>query len=113
EALADLLWADPGNAQLLAPDPVARSQRSRNLVTAARFSGPSAEAGLEKRIHRLLAPTLLIWGDQDRIVPIGRAEAFRSRLRYSRLELVTPAGHLPQFERPDQYSRFVGEFLDG
>ena len=45
------------------------------------------------------APTLLVWGKQDGLVPPVYADEFASRLRDARVALVDGAGHVPQLEQ--------------
>lgn len=57
------------------------------------------------------APTLLVWGERDRLVPARNARAWASALPDARVELVPRAGHVPMVERPEELSRLLREFL--
>jgi pimeloyl-ACP methyl ester carboxylesterase len=59
------------------------------------------------------APTLLLWGERDGLVPPSLGEAFRAMLPDARLQLLAGAGHNPMVERPDAFARAVLDFLDG
>ena len=48
-------------------------------------------------------PTLLIWGDRDRIVPLATAAELQKRFRHAALEVVPNTGHLPYEEAPDDF----------
>jgi len=69
------------------------------MASVLHFIWPIPDKGLHRRIHRVGAPTLLVWGEQDRLVHPAYAEEFTSRLRGSRLEMIAGAGHLPQLEQ--------------
>lgn len=75
-------------------------RRARDNSSVARFIWPIPDKGLARRLHRVQAPTLLIWGDDDRIVPPAYAGDFAALLTNSRRETIAAAGHLPQAEQP-------------
>src|SRR5579871_99803 len=57
-----------------------------------KFVWPIPDKGLKKHLHRIAAPTLVIWGQQDRIASPAYAQEFASRIANARTELVGPAG---------------------
>ncbi len=57
------------------------------------------------------APALIIWGRQDRIIPVEHAHICHERLPGSRLEIFDNCGHMPQLEHPDRFNVLVLEFL--
>ena len=75
------------------------------------FIWPLPDRGLGKRIHRVSAPSLVVWGQQDGIVPAVYAEEWGRRLRDSRVEVVDGAGHVPQIEQAEFVQQVVHEFL--
>ena len=83
------------------------------MGTTGKFLWPIPDKGLKKRIHRVTAPTLLVWGKDDRIVPPVYADEFIQRIPGARLQTVADAGHAPQAEQPAAVARMVGEFLGG
>jgi pimeloyl-ACP methyl ester carboxylesterase len=64
-------------------------------------------------LGRLRNPTLIVWGREDRIVPLECAEAFHASIANSRLAVIDQCGHLPQFERPQEFMRALSEFFSG
>jgi pimeloyl-ACP methyl ester carboxylesterase len=56
-------------------------------------------------------PTLLIWGNRDRVVTPASAEQLRREFRDCRLVVFEGAGHLPYEEVPEEFNRAVLEFL--
>ncbi len=82
-----------------------------SMACTGKFVWPIPDKGLKKRIHRIAAPTLIVWGKQDRLVPPVYAEAFASRIADARVELVDQAGHIPQLEQFAQVSEAVRTFL--
>jgi pimeloyl-ACP methyl ester carboxylesterase len=78
-----------------------------------KFVWPIADRGLSKRIHRIAAPTLIIWGDTDRIIAPVYAREFAKKIPGARVEMVARAGHLPQLEQPDAVLKALSGFLAG
>jgi pimeloyl-ACP methyl ester carboxylesterase len=75
------------------------------------FIWPLPDRGLGKRIHRVTAPSLVVWGRQDGIIPPVYAEEFGRRLRDARVEIIDGAGHMPQLEQPELVQQVVSQFL--
>jgi pimeloyl-ACP methyl ester carboxylesterase len=86
-------------------------ERTKNLTAAGKFLWPIPDKGLKKRIHRITAPTLLLWGTSDRLVPPIYGEAFLKRIQRSRLTLLTGASHMLPFEKDDELVELVTDFL--
>lgn len=74
-------------------------ERAKSLRTAAKYLWPIPNRGLNKRIHRVSAPTLLIWGKQDGVCPPAYAEEFKSNLSRATVLMIDNAGHYPQLEK--------------
>jgi len=90
---------------------LARTRLIWGMGSTGKFIWPIPDKGLKKRIHRIEAPTLLVWGAEDRLVPRVYAEEFSRRLPRTRLEVVEGAGHAPHLEQPDAAAALVGRFL--
>ena len=60
-------------------------------------------------LHRLVVPTLMIWGDHDPVVPLAQARAVAAEIAHARLEIL-PAGHVPQLGHPDRVAAMLDEF---
>jgi len=81
------------------------------MGATGKFIWPIPDKGLKKRIHRIAAPTLLVWGEHDRLVPRAYAKEFAGRIADTRLEVVAGAGHAPHLEQPDATARAVQAFF--
>ena len=73
------------------------------IRASMRFSGED--------LRRLAVPTLMIWGDQDPVVPLADARAVAAEIPHARLE-VLPAGHVPWLGHPDRVAALLGEFAE-
>ena len=71
------------------------------------------ERALERLFSRLQVPTLILWGDADRVLPLGHAERLRRAIPGSRLEVLAGCGHLPQEERPEEVVQVLLKFWAG
>ena len=81
------------------------------MGTTGKFIWPIPDKGLKKRIHRVKAPSLLVWGREDRLVPAVYAEEFTRRLSGARVETIDGAGHAPHLEQTDTVAPVVRDFL--
>jgi pimeloyl-ACP methyl ester carboxylesterase len=116
ERLPELILADPTGplAAFLTPpldDPDVLFQTAMRMASILHFIWPIPDKGLSRRIHRVQAPTLLVWGRHDGLVPPVYADEFASRLRSAEISLVDNAGHLPQLEQGDVVRERVLAFL--
>jgi abhydrolase domain-containing protein 6 len=68
---------------------------------------------LEKEVKGLEVPTLIVWGDRDRLVDVSGAEILHAALPNSQVVVMTNTGHIPMVERPEaaakDYLRFRGK----
>jgi pimeloyl-ACP methyl ester carboxylesterase len=65
---------------------------------------------LRGHLRRITVPTLIVWGREDRFVPLAHAHAYREGITGSELSLLD-AGHSPWLEAPDACAKLVTEFL--
>jgi pimeloyl-ACP methyl ester carboxylesterase len=63
------------------------------------------------RLTEIEVPTLVVWGLQDRVVPVEAAIGYHRLIPDSRLELFERTGHVPQMERPARFNALLDEFL--
>lgn len=63
------------------------------------------------RLREIEAPTLVLHGDADPLVPYGNAVALQSRILGARLTTLAGSGHLPMWEKPDETAAALLDFL--
>ncbi|TFG96168.1 MAG: alpha/beta hydrolase [Myxococcales bacterium] len=79
---------------------------------AARLLWPLADLGLAKRLHRIRTPTLILWGNQDRVMAPSYAKRFASALSgWVELRQIDAAGHTAEIDAPDAVADAVLSFL--
>jgi pimeloyl-ACP methyl ester carboxylesterase len=87
----------------------------KNLFTTAklawnpRFYNPD----LYKWLHRIDVPTMILWGDSDKIFPPEYGKAYNEMIPGSQLRIVPQCGHLPQQEKLDDFIAAVGAITNG
>lgn len=59
------------------------------------------------------APSLVVWGDDDRIVPRNAGDIYMDRLPNARLETIKSCGHYVDLEKPAELARLVTDFIAG
>ncbi|HEX3827015.1 MAG TPA: alpha/beta hydrolase [Sporichthyaceae bacterium] len=81
------------------------------MGVAGKYWWPIPDRGLSKRIHRITAPTLVVWGERDGLIDPAYAADFGRLIHDCRVELLPNAAHVPQLERLDAVGPLVAEFL--
>jgi pimeloyl-ACP methyl ester carboxylesterase len=66
---------------------------------------------IRERLGEIAMPTMLVWGQSDRVIPMAAGLSYHRRIPHSRLEIFERTGHLPQLERPDRFNLLLDEFL--
>ena len=69
------------------------------------------EYDMRDRIPQIGAPTVVIWGEKDMIIPVKDADAFVSMIDGARKIVIKDTGHVPMFERPPTFNKLLEEFL--
>ena len=114
------LWADPNSdaAKEAAAQPddqkaqrVLALDRIQDLTAAGKFMWPIPDKGLRKRLYRIKSPTLVLWGEQDKLIPPAYADEFSRHIPNSHAEVLPGWGHLPMIEQPEEFARLVVNFL--
>jgi pimeloyl-ACP methyl ester carboxylesterase len=103
---------------LLTPAVIERSKRNRQRpglikpILSARENLPLWESGFARRIEDILHPTLVIWGEEDRVFPIAVGEELHQTIKGSRFVSISGAGHIPQWERPYVVNQELIAFIE-
>jgi len=99
--------ADPSNPG------AAALQRSKNLSVATKFMWPIPDRGLRGRLGYVEAPTLVVHGTEDGLVPVAYADEFARLIPDAKVARIDDAGHLPMVECEDAFMEAVEGFLVG
>jgi pimeloyl-ACP methyl ester carboxylesterase len=119
EELLTTLWHDPESPVARAwaaspdvdPDNVpALAQSLQRRAAMAKFVWPIPEKGIRKRLHRVVAPALVLWGEGDRANPVVYAEDWQRLLKGAAVRFL-PGGHMILQEAPAAAAAAVRDFL--
>ncbi|HEU4605520.1 MAG TPA: alpha/beta fold hydrolase [Nitrososphaera sp.] len=72
--------------------------------------GSAKAPRLNSRLHKIKAPTLLLWGKEDIMIPVRFAESF-VKMKNCRIVLLERCGHRPHVDRPALFNKLVADFL--
>jgi pimeloyl-ACP methyl ester carboxylesterase len=118
EQLTRNLFVDPTFADVILKMVVSeeeQDQRLKNALAVAKLGWQPRlyNPHLAKWLHRIDVPTLIAWGDSDKIVPPAYGPAFRDLIPGSRLQVFERCGHLPHAECGDEFVRTLTGFIEG
>ena len=103
-----LMCADAARWEALKAEPEGQNspewpiEQTRANEAAARIFWPLGNTKLEKRLPLITAPTLLLWGEQDRIMPRSYADRFAAGIAgKTEIRVIPGAGHLAELDQPE------------
>ena len=118
DAVPGLMCVDPENWRSLKSAPEGANsvewpiEQVRANEAAARIFWPLGNTRIEKRLRLIKAPTLLLWGEQDRVMPRAYAETFANAIAGpTTTRIVAGAGHLAELDKPAEVARQILAFL--
>ena len=112
--LAARSYADPATYGL---DPTTLPEAARRRMAANRaplelYAGHAmSDPGLRARLADVAVPTLVVWGEADRIGDVEYGRVLAGAIPAARFEVIDEAGHLPQIERPEALTAAISGFL--
>jgi pimeloyl-ACP methyl ester carboxylesterase len=119
--LAEVLFHDPAQGQALLTGGADLADMEalrefyiasqRRLAVAGKILFPIPNRRLSKRLYRLAADTLLVWGADDRLIVPAYAAHWQALIPGARVAMIDVAGHMLPYEQPDAFARAVDTFL--
>jgi pyruvate dehydrogenase E2 component (dihydrolipoamide acetyltransferase) len=112
--LLDMLFADPSRVTRQLVDDVLKFKRFDGADDALRtVAGKLIVEGrqaldLGNHVNEVSAPVMVIWGAQDRIIPVSHAGGFDGA---ARVAIIEDVGHMVQMEAANEVNRLIEEFL--
>jgi pimeloyl-ACP methyl ester carboxylesterase len=91
-----------------------RAGIAANQKTLAQYGGEhfTYDPGLRGRLHRVTAPVLVAWGEQDGIAPLGYGRGYAEEFPNGHFTPIADAGHFPQVEQLGATLGAIGDFVD-
>jgi pimeloyl-ACP methyl ester carboxylesterase len=106
EAAFDKVYGDVSTDQLVAWD------LCREMSFRIAWKPYMHSQTLPHLLGGVKAPALVVWGDDDKIVPRSAGELYARSLREARFEVVANSGHCVDMEQPEALARLVTPFID-
>lgn len=82
-------------------------------ATFARSRLPLSDPAMMDRLHEIAAPTLILWGRQDALIPVQHAGVFGEKLPHATVIIYDNCGHIPMEEVADRSAADVRAFVEG
>jgi pimeloyl-ACP methyl ester carboxylesterase len=94
-------------ARLSAPVDVDETLKNRHTTARLAWEPRLHDPFLPKWLHRIDVPVKIIWGQQDRILPVGFVAEYRRLLPAAEIKILENCGHLPHAEKVDEFVDFL------
>ena len=94
--------ADP-----LTPESIDLGLKNRHTTARLAWEPRLHDPFLPKWLHRIDVPVKIIWGREDRLLPVAFLKAFQKWLPKAEIHIIDGAGHIPQVEKMDEFVRIV------
>jgi pimeloyl-ACP methyl ester carboxylesterase len=118
EETRHLLFHDPQSelAKMFVPDVpspevLENTLKAREATARVGWNPLLCNPKLRERLYRITVPTLIIWGESDRFVPVAHGQAYHEGIAGSQLVILEQCGHAPPFEKPEETARLLCEFF--
>ncbi len=66
---------------------------------------------VRERLPEIACPTLIVWGDEDKVIPVGDASVFEELIPNARKVIFEGTGHMAMLERPTAFNELLSEFI--
>lgn len=119
--IAEVLFVDPARGSALLTGGADLSDMEalkdfyiltqRRLSMAGKILFPIPNRRLSKRLYRLTADTLVLWGAQDRLIAPAYAAQWQALVPRARVQIIEGAGHMLPWEQPQAFADAVTKFL--
>ncbi|SFA59399.1 alpha/beta fold hydrolase [Metapseudomonas otitidis] len=114
DRLMDFVFVDPP----ILPAPLKRYLADRAIANQVHYEAVFQQLvqryiPLEPELPKIQAPTLLLWGDKDRVLDVSSLDVMKPLILHASTVIMKDCGHAPMIERPAETARHYQAFLDG
>lgn len=120
EKLRNLLFYDPESPLVEEVMPLSLDDmrilqflRAREATARVGWSPYLHNPKLPAHLRRVQCPTLLIWGHDDKLIPLAHGQEYAKLIPGARLEIIERCGHMLPYEKPEEFVRLATQFLQG
>ena len=113
QAALGLLFAKPGTVTRTMVDEARKFKRqdgaagALQVIAAANFTPDGQKSGLRQLLPALTTPVQILWGREDRVIPVAQSEGLPAAFTVTVLD---GAGHMPHMERAAEVNRLIADF---
>ena len=93
------------------PEVLENTLKAREATARVGWNPLLCNPRLRERLYRITVPTLIIWGESDRLVPVAHGQAYHEGIAGSQLVILEKCGHAPPFEKPEETAKLLCEFF--
>jgi pimeloyl-ACP methyl ester carboxylesterase len=118
EELRTLVFHDPNSdlaktfvPDVPSPEVLENTMKAREATARVGWNPYLCNPKLRARLYRITVPTLIVWGDSDRLVPLAHGQAYHEGIAGSKLVLLEKCGHAPPFEKPEETVKVLTDFF--
>jgi pimeloyl-ACP methyl ester carboxylesterase len=94
-------------AEPMTPEALDLALKNRHTTARLAWEPRFHDPHLPKWLHRIAVPITIVWGEDDKILPVGMSKELKRLLPRAKLEIIPQCGHLPHAEKPDQFVEIV------
>ena len=94
-------------ARLAQPEDIDISLKNRHTTARLAWEPRLHDPYLPKWLHRIDVPVKILWGRQDRILPVAFVDVYRKLLPKAEISILENCGHLPHAEKPDEFAEII------
>jgi pimeloyl-ACP methyl ester carboxylesterase len=94
-------------ARLAQPEDIDISLKNRHTTARLAWEPRLHDPYLPKWLHRIDVPVKILWGRQDRILPVAFVDVYRKLLPKAEISILENCGHLPHAEKPDEFVEII------
>src|SRR5712691_699216 len=93
------------------PEVLENTLKAREATARVGWNPYLCNPKLRERLYRITTPTLIIWGESDRLVPPTHGKAYQEGIAGSKLVILEKCGHAPPFEKPQETAKLLSDFF--
>lgn len=111
KAMVNYAMVDPPYIPGFLIDVLAEAKIKRKAIEQKMLKDMAGDANQMAILGEIRAPTLILWGKQDRVLHVDNAGFLQEKIRGSRKVLIEQTGHVPMVEKPEETARHFRDFL--
>jgi len=114
DKLLKLAYFNPPHIPSFVKRHLAKQEIETEPLNKKIFSDISTDVlSTENKLNKITAPTLIVWGDSDKLIDISSVPIFEKNIKNSKSVIIKECGHMPHMEKPAETASIYQDFLNG